>query len=103
MGRRESRDFDRRAAANNRKQAAELLDRLGLSDPMWESLQALHLARLTRERGQRAPMAQVTLVALQRRNLAVWNVIPDEDPIEGDVLWSCTDEGAEIVMKGRPA
>jgi hypothetical protein len=97
-----SRHFDRRAAANTKKAAAAALDRLGLSDPMWESLQALHLARLTRERGQRAPMAQTTLVALQRRNLASYTTIDGEDPIEGDVLWSCTAEGAELVTKGRP-
>lgn len=98
-----SRDFDRRVAADTKRLKAKTLDRLGLSAPMWESLQALHLARLTRERGQPAPMSQPSLVALERRGLATWIPIDGESPTSGgNVLWRCTEEGAAQVMAGRP-
>lgn len=102
MGRTENRAFERRAKANAAALKAKTLDRLGVSDAMWETLQTLHLARLTPERGRPAPMAQATLAALQRRGLAAWVLIDGEDPVEGNVSWSCTADGAAMIKEGRP-
>ena len=102
MGRRWMRDFDRNAAATRKRIQADRLERLGLSDPMWNALQDLHLARLERERGRRAKMTDATLVALQTRGLATWNPIPGENAADGDCLWTATAEGAAMIKTGRP-
>lgn len=96
---RSTREFDRRVQAHVAARAADTLRRDGITDPMWESLQALHLARLTPERGARSTITQRTLAALQRRGLAEWRPIDGEDTF---VIWRCTEEGTKMVKKGRP-
>ena len=94
------RDMDRRCAEAGRKAAADRIERLGISDAMWDRLQELPLARLTRERGDRASMSSPTLVALEKRGLATWTIIEGEQ--SHIVLWRCTDAGERMMRDGRP-
>lgn len=94
---RRSRDFDRRCAAADKARKARTLDTKGITDPMWEALQAVHLARLQPARAYAASPTQPQLQALQRRGLVTWS------KSEGELaLWTTTPEGAAMMKEGRP-
>jgi len=87
------------------------LDRLGMSDAMWDALEDLHLSRLNKERGRRRKLNDRTMTALYKRGLATY-VSPAPVPCPychgatcGDdvAVWSCTDKGKALAMAGRDA
>lgn len=98
MNRRAHRDFERTAAAADKARKAKTLDTKGITDPMWEALQTIHLARLTRERGHRASAHSTVLVALFNRGLATWTHAADGN----GMVWTTTPEGAAMMKEGRP-
>lgn len=97
MSRRWSREWDRRTAAAAVERKAKTLEAKGISDPMWEALQTVHLARLQPARAHAAPPTQPQLQALERRGLVTWA------SMEGDLaLWTTTPAGAAMMKEGRP-
>lgn len=101
------------AVVRAQRKAAEdrALERLGMSDPMWEALEDLHLSRLNKERGRRRKATDRTMLALYKRGLATY-VIPAPSPCPycdgsscGDdvAVWSCTEKGKALAMAGRDA
>lgn len=92
-----SRDFERRVAAADKARKAKTLDTKGITDPMWNMLQQVHLARLTPERALSASPTQPQLQALHRRGLVTWS------EQKGELAqWTTTPAGADIMKKGRP-
>lgn len=89
----------RRALSILATQQARRLDRLGMSETMWEALGEVYRARLNRERGLVRATLDATLCALYQRGLVMQAAAPvDRHPPVS--LWTTTDKGKTMVLEG---